>query len=186
MGSADAPGWTLSFRFCRHDGRSISGMANVGQCSLEGQWVVSSGETKNDPDGGGGQPPGSAMIITLLTLAGGDIVAPTTKNKPAWVSPVANSRRPGWSPSAQAYPPLRSQRTIHSPESIEGAGRRPRRLAQPNMEQINPAMKDIRIVSEMDLPSPLTPVPGAQWVGRNMRLAGQKTSHHAVRIAMTW
>ena len=46
-------------------------------------------------------------------------------------------RRPGWSPSAQAYPPLGSQRKIHSPESTEGAGRRPLRPAQPDMEQID-------------------------------------------------
>ena len=73
----------------------------------------------------------------------------------------------------QAYPPLESQRTIHSPESIEGAGRRPRRTVQPNVEQIEQAIKDIRIVPERDLPSPLTTVPGARRVGKNMRPAGQ-------------
>ena len=41
------------------------------------------------------------------------------------------------------------------------------------MEQIDPAIKDIRIVPGKDLPSPLTPVPGARWVARNMRPAGQ-------------
>ena len=158
MGSADAPGWTLSFCFCRQDGRSISGMANIGQCGLVGRWFVSSWETRNDPGGG------------VSPWWGGDIIAPALKNKPAWVSPVADSRRPGWSPSVQAYPPLGSQRTLHSPESIEGADRRPRRPAQPNMEQIDP---DIRIVPERDLPSPLTPVSGARWVGRNMWPAGQ-------------
>ena len=103
----------------------------------------------------GGTASRSAIIIALLTLAGGDIVAPTTKNKPAWVSPVANSQRPGWSLSVQACTPLESQRTIHSPESIEGAGRRPRCLALPDMEQIDPAIKDIQMVSRRDLPSPL-------------------------------
>ena len=62
---------------------------------------------------------------------------------------------------------------IHSPESIEGAGRRLRRPTQPNMEQIDPAIKDIWIVSGRDLPSPLTSVPGAQQIVRNMRPAGQ-------------
>ena len=120
---------------------------------------------------------GSAARITnnhnSTDPGGGDIVAPTTKNKPAWVSPVANSRRPGWSPSVQAYPPLGCQRTIHSPKLIEGAGRKPRRPAQLDMEQIDPAIKDIRIVSGRDLPSPLTPVSGVRRVVRNMRPAGQ-------------
>ena len=62
---------------------------------------------------------------------------------------------------------------IHSPESIEGAGRRPLRPALSDMEQIDPAIKDIRIVSGRDLPSPLTPVSGVRRVVRNMRPVGQ-------------
>ena len=111
---------------------------------------------------------------------GGDIVSPTTKNKLARVSPVANSRRPGWSPSVQAYPPFGSQRTIHSPESIEGAGRRPRRPAQPHMEQIDP----LDCVGK-GLAVPLTPV----FVYGGLRgicgLPGRTTSLQADRVAIT-
>ena len=85
-------------------------MANIGQCSLMGQWVVSSGKTRTDPGWGGGG--GSTSQISnnhdSTDPGGGDIVA--------W----SNSRRPGWSPCVQAYPPLGSQRTIQSSESIEG------------------------------------------------------------------
>ena len=64
----------------------------------------------------------------------------------------ANSRRPVWSPCVQAYPPLGSQRTIQSSESIEGlVGGRGRlcRPARPNRAQIDPAVKDVRAVSEI-------------------------------------
>ena len=75
---------------------------------------------------------------------------------------------------------------IQSSESIKGAGRRPSRLARPNMEQIVPAVKDVRTVSERDLPSPLTPIPGARRFGRNMQPARQndKSPYSLIRNNM--
>ena len=44
------------------------------------------------------------------------------------------------------------------------------------MEQIDPAIKDIQIVPERDLPSPLIPVPGARRVVRNIHPGGGSIS----------
>ena len=100
------------------------------------------------------------------------MAGPTRTNKPAWVSPVVNPRRPGWSPSEQSYPPLGRHQAIHPPESIGRAGQMPHLPARPLMSQIYPAIKDIQIVSGRGLTPPLTPASGVRRYMRKMRPAG--------------
>ena len=74
----------------------------------------------------------------------------------------------------QSYPPLGRQQAMHPRKSIGRAGRMPRLTAQPPMEQIDPAIKDIRIVSGRDLTSLFyTPISGVWWDVRKMRPTGQ-------------
>ena len=119
---------------------------DTGQCGPEDRRDVSSGETR-----AGGQTPGSAIHVALLTLP----------------------RCPGWSPSWQSYPPLSLHQAMHPSEWIGKAGRRLRLTAQPPMERIDPAIKDVQIVSGRDLTPPFTPVSGVRWDIRKMWPAGQ-------------
>ena len=89
------------------------------------------------------------------------------------MSPVVNPRHPGWSPSEQSYPPLGCQQAPQPPESIGRASRKPYLPARPPMVQIDPAIKDIRIVSERGLTPPLTQASGVRRDMRKMRPAGQ-------------
>ena len=50
--------------------------------------------------------------------SGVERVDPTTGKPPAWVLPGESPRGSGWSPNVQAFPPLGSQPTVHSPGSI--------------------------------------------------------------------
>ena len=128
----------------------------VGGGTIErGEWDrIVSDLSGNDAGGGGG---GSASRISNTCNStdpgGGRMATPTKMNKLAWVSPVVNLRHPEWSPSLQSYPPLGLHEAMHPSELIGKAGRRPRLTAKPPMEQIDPAIKDIRIVSGRDLTS---------------------------------
>ena len=167
--SAGALEWTPLFRSYHRDGRLTSGMVSIEHCRPGNRLDAFSQETRIDP-GGGGQLPGSAIHVVLLTLAG---AAPTRTNKPAWVSPMVNPRCPGWSPSMQSYPPLGRHQATHPPKSIGRACRKPHLPARPPMEQIDPAIKDIQIVSGRDVTLPFTPASRVRRDIRKMRPAGQ-------------
>ena len=102
------------------------------------------------------------------------MATPTRTNMPAWVLPVVKSRRPGWSPSEQSYPPLGHHQATQPPESIGRADRKPHLPTRPPMAQIDPAIKDIRIVSGMGLTPLLHQASGVRRAMRKMWPAGQK------------
>ena len=62
---------------------------------------------------------------------------------------------------------------MHISELIGRAGRRPHLTAEPPMEQIDPAIKNIRIALGRDLTPPFTPVFGVRRDILKMRPAGQ-------------
>ena len=63
--------------------------------------------------GGGGSASRISDTCSSTDPDGGGLAAPSKMNKPAWVSPVVNPRRPGWS-----YPPLGRHQATHPSESI--------------------------------------------------------------------
>ena len=103
----------------------------------------------------------------------GVLAASTKASKPAWVSPMVNSRQHRWSPSKQCYPPLRSQEVTQPPEPVERAGRRSHQPARRPLEQVDTAINDIRTVSEMGfVPAPTEAFDSRRDMWR-MRPAGQ-------------
>ena len=170
--SAGALAWTLLFHSCLRDGRLTSGMVSIGQCGPRNHWDAFSRERKTDP-GGGRSASRISNTCSSTDLGGGGMAAPTRTNKPAWVSPVVNPRHTGWSPSKQSYLPLGRHQAPQPPESFGRAGWKPHLPVWPPMEEIDPAIKDIRIVSERGLTPPLTQASGIRRDMRKMRPAGQ-------------
>ena len=106
--------------------------------------------------GGGGAASQISDTCSSTDPGGGRMAVPTRTNKPAWVSPVVSPRHPGWSPSEQSYPPLGRHQAPQPLELIGRAGWKLHLPARPPMAQIDPAIKDIRIVSERGLKPLLT------------------------------
>ena len=145
-------------------------MISIGQCDSENRQYASSWETRIDLGVGGGSASRISDACSSTDPSGDGMAAPTKINKPAWVSPVVNPRRPGWSPSMQSYPPLGRHQATHPSETIGRTGRKPHLPAQPPMEQIDPAIKDIRIVSGRGLSPPFTPASGVRRDARKCLL----------------
>ena len=94
-------------------------------------------------------------------------------NKPPWVSPVMNPRRPRWSPSMQSYPPLIAtiRPRIHRNRSEGQAGSR--------ISQLNHLWNRSILLSRTfglcrEGAPPFTSASGVRRDVRKMRPAGQK------------
>ena len=134
------PGWSVDFRDGQYRAvwpRELPGRFQSGNKDCSGR------------GGGGGSASRISDTCSSTDPGGGGMAAPTTMNKPAWVLPGVNPRHPGWSPSEPSYPPLGRHQAPQPPESIGMAGQKPHLPARSPMAQIDHAIKDIRIVSEL-------------------------------------
>ena len=117
--------------------------------------------------GGGSQPPGSMIHVVLLNLAGAEWPPlPERTNRPevACGEPSTSRVVSEYAVFSTVGPPLGHASTAR-------AGQKPH---FPPMEQIDRAIKDIRIASGRDLTQLFTPASGVWRDIRKLRPAGQK------------
>ena len=95
------PGWPIlgSMAWWTHGTVSVGKRGMVRAGGSASRTSGNSGTT--DPGGGGGVLPRSQ------------------RNRPVWVSPVGHAHGSGWSPSAQAFPPLGSLPLVFSPRGTQ-------------------------------------------------------------------